>query len=107
HAPLNSESSKPGPPNDWPSLGAVVRRLRGNTGSLPAAMTLPERIINNPNNPWPGQDAGFLGRTADPWLLTCDPSAAGFQVPELGLPVEVPPLRFDDRRSLLGQVNRH
>src|SRR5262249_38085092 len=56
---------------------------------------------------WPGQNAGFLGRTADPWLMTCDPSAADFQVPGLGLPHEVSPLRLQARRSLLDQVNRH
>ncbi len=107
HQPLNFESAAPGAPNDWPSLGAVIKRLRGGTGHLPAAITLPERIINNPNNPWPGQTAGFLGRRYDPWLLTCDPSAADFQVPELSLADELPPLRFDQRRSLLEQVNRH
>jgi hypothetical protein len=107
HQPMNFESAPPGAPNDWPCLGAVVKRLRPAAGHLPAAVTLPERIINNPNNPWPGQTAGFLGRAADPWLLTCDPSAAAFRVPELTLPAELPPLRFDQRRSLLEQVNRH
>jgi hypothetical protein len=107
HQPTNSENSKPGPPNDWPCLGAVVKRLRGGKGHLPAAVTLPEHIWNTGNLTWPGQDAGWLGRAADPWLLTCDPSAANFQVPALGLPAEVPPLRFRGRQSLLAQVNRH
>lgn len=105
HAPLNSESARPGPPNDWPCFGAVVKRLRRHPGDLPAAITLPERIINNPNNPWPGQDGGFLGRGADPWLLTCDPAASAFRIPALTLPEELPPRRFDGRRSLLDQVN--
>jgi hypothetical protein len=39
--------------------------------------------------------------------MTCDPSRADFQVPELGLPCEVPPLRLSGRQSLLEQVNRH
>jgi uncharacterized protein (DUF1501 family) len=107
HQPLNSESSRPGAPNDWPCFGAMVRRLRREHGLLPAAVTLPDRIVNNPNNPWPGQDGGFLGRSADPWLLSCDPAAAEFRVPELSLPAEMPPLRFDQRRSLLAQVDRH
>jgi hypothetical protein len=106
HQPTNFESGRPGAPNDWPCLGAVVKRLRSGPGHLPAAITLPEQIINNPNNPWPGQNAGFLGRAADPWLLTCDPSAADFQIPELSLPPELPPVRFDGRRSLLEEVNR-
>ncbi|HJZ54331.1 MAG TPA: DUF1501 domain-containing protein, partial [Gemmataceae bacterium] len=30
HSPLNAENVNPGPPNDWPTLGALVRRLRGD-----------------------------------------------------------------------------
>src|SRR5262249_54036397 len=75
--------------------------------SLPAAITLPEQFIGNnlvvPN----GQNAGFLGRKSDPWLLTCDPSASEFQVPAFALSEEVSPLRLDDRRSLVQQVNQH
>jgi hypothetical protein len=110
HQPTNSENSKPGAPNDWPCAGAVVKHLRqrdGRAGGLPAAVTLPENIWNTGHLVWPGQDAGWLGRGADPWLLTCDPSRPDFQVPELGLGRDVPPLRFQGRRSLLREVNRH
>jgi hypothetical protein len=64
-------------------------------------------MISNANIVAIGQDAGFLGRSADPWLLACDPSAPGFGVPELDLRTDVPPLRLDGRRSLLQQVNAH
>jgi hypothetical protein len=111
HQPINVENSKPGAPNNWPCIGAMIRKLRQADGSrvrdLPDAITLPEHIWNTGGITWPGQDAGFLGRAADPWLLTCDPSRADFQVPELGLPGEVPPLRLRGRQSLLDQVNRH
>jgi hypothetical protein len=107
HQPTNSENSKPGAPNDWPCLGGVVKHLRPGNGSLPAAVTLPEHIWNTGMIPWPGQNAGFLGRGADPWLLLCDPSQPGYQIAELGLPSDVPPLRFRGRQSLLTQVNRH
>jgi hypothetical protein len=107
HQPIGVENAKPGAPNDWPCLGAVVRRLHGERGGLPAAVTFPEQAANDGNLTWPGQDAGFLGRTADPWLITCDPSAPKFEIPGLTLPGEVPALRFDGRRTLLDQVNRH
>jgi hypothetical protein len=107
HQPLNSENAKPGAPNDAPCLGALVRRLRPARGSLPASITLPEHIWNTGGISWPGQDAGWLGRTADPWLLHCDPNAPAFQVPGTGLPEEVPPVRLQERQSLLEQVNRH
>lgn len=107
HQPTNTENSQVGAPNDWPCLGAVVRRLRRNPGQLPAAVTVPEHLWNTGGIVWPGQNAGWLGRTYDPWLLTCNPNAADFQVPELGLAAEVPPLRLQGRQSLLEAVNRH
>jgi hypothetical protein len=107
HQPLNNEVVKQGPPNDAPGIGGVIRHLYRGTCPLPPAITLPEQFIGNnlvvPN----GQNAGFLGRKADPWLLTCDPSAADFQVPALDLSSEVAPLRFDERHSLLQHVNQH
>jgi Protein of unknown function (DUF1501) len=106
HQPTNSENAKPGAPNDWPCVGAVVKKLRPARGSLPAAVTLPEHIWNTGGISWPGQDGGFLGRAADPWLIHCDPSSPDFQVPGVGLPAEVPPLRLEGRHSLLEQVNR-
>src|SRR5436305_3259916 len=107
HQPMQVENAKPGAPNDWPSMGAVVRKVLQPQCSLPAAATLPEQAANDGNLTWPGQDAGFLGRSADPWLLHCDPSSPNFEMPGLGLPAEVPPLRFDARRLLLEQVNGH
>src|SRR5437868_3718673 len=79
HQPMNSENANPGAPNNHPSLGAVVRRLHRGAGGLPASVTLPHRIFNTDGSVWPGQDAGFLGRGADPWLFTCQPAAADFR----------------------------
>jgi hypothetical protein len=107
HLPLNVENALPAKPNDWPCLGAVVKSLHRGNGTLPSAITLPEHIWNDGAKPWPGQDAGFLGRNADPWLIHCDPTTSGFQIPGLGLPEGVPALRLDERRGLLDQVNRH
>jgi len=93
--------------NDWPCVGAMVNRLSPPRRGLPNVVTLPEQIINNPNDPWPGQTAGFLGRAWDPWLITCDPSKPNFALNEVAPPPDISPLRFDERRSLLEQVNRH
>jgi hypothetical protein len=106
HAPVGAENAKPGKPNDWPSLGALVRSVMPGRAGLPASITLPEQSANDGNLTWPGQDAGFLGRAADPWLLTCDPSAPAFTIDGLGLPADVGVARFDQRRSLLTQVNQ-
>lgn len=107
HVPQNQENAKPGTPNDWPCTAAIVRSLRGDRNSLPGAIRLPEEIWNTGRLVWPGQDAGWLGDAADPWLIHCDPNEAAFQVPDLALPADLPPLRVDRRRDLLASVSQH
>jgi hypothetical protein len=106
HQPKNAENGPPGFPNNWPCVAAVVKHLVSDRGSLPASVRLPEEIWNTGRLVWPGQDAGWLGHTADPWYLLCDPNAASFQISDLALPKEVPPVRLDQRRSLLEAVNQ-
>ena len=106
HAPQNVENANPGAPNDWPFLGSLVQHASPPGGDLPACVRLPHRIFNTDNSVWPGQDAGFLGRTADPWLFRCEPAAPNFQIPEFTLPVEISTERLVRRGSLLEGVNR-
>ena len=105
HIPRNRENALPGAPNDWPSLGALVRTQRSDKSGMPSSITLPRHIANVGEKVWPGQDGGFLGRRVDPWLLTCDPSSEDFQIPDLALPQEVSDIRLDRRLSLLNQIN--
>jgi uncharacterized protein (DUF1501 family) len=105
HVPKNFENANPGFPNDHPHVGAVVRRLRPAGGSLPGAIRLPNRIFNTDGSVWPGQDAGFLGRKADPWLLSCRPADADYRVEEFTLDVDMADDRFSCRRSLLEKLN--
>ena len=105
HIPLSQESVVSKAPNLAPSLGAIVRQLRPDSGHLPAAITLPKHIANVGEIVWPGQGGGILGHQYDPWLLTCDPSAVGFEIPELALRTETPAARFQQRRSLLSQLD--
>lgn len=106
HAPKNFENALPGAPNDWPSMAAVVRHLKGDASSLPGSIRLPEEIWNTGRILWPGQDAGWLGNHADPWLITCDPNQADFRVPAISLPAEINPLRFQEREQLRELMNR-
>jgi Protein of unknown function (DUF1501) len=105
HAPMNFENANPGPPNDYPTIGAIVRKLERTTSGLPASVTLPHRIFNTDGSVWPGQDAGFLGRSTDPWLLNCKPADPDFRVNEFSLGVDVSAARLLDRQALLGKVN--
>jgi hypothetical protein len=108
HAPMNAENVNPGPPNDWPTLGALVDACRPEHAAspLPAAVRLPHRIFNTDGSVWPGQDSGFLGRQVDPWLFTCTPGAAPFQIPGFSLAADLPPFRLGDRHALLRQLDR-
>jgi hypothetical protein len=105
HAPMNSENANPGFPNDYPNMGGVVRRFLPAQCALPTAIRLPNRIFNTDGSVWPGQDAGFLGRTADPWLMSCAPGDKDFRIPEFSLNVDVNDRRMAERRSLLERVN--
>lgn len=106
HSPTNFENANPGPPNDSPALGALVGRLREPRGGMPAAVTLPHRISNTDGSVWPGQDAGLLGRSRDPWLLNAEPTPAGLRVREVDLPADLDPSRIGRRRDLLDRLAR-
>jgi hypothetical protein len=93
--------------NDWPSMGAVVKHLRPGRGVLPAAVTLPETLYNNPHVVWPGQNAGFLGRASDPWMVECVMASQALRSPQLTLSDDLAPLRLDGRRSLLSGLDQH
>ena len=62
-------------------------------GAMPASVTLPHRIFNTDGSVWPGQDAGFLGRSADPWLLNASQTPEGYRVREIDLPADLDPAR--------------
>ena len=117
HQPMQVENANPGPPNDWPTLGALVQALsppsRGTrnrsgerSGFLPASIRLPHRIFNTDGSVWPGQDSGFLGRPADPWLFTCQPGDPQFRIPEFSLDSQIAPPRLHGRHGLLERLDR-
>ena len=107
HQPMNREGANPGPPNDWPTFAAAVQYLRRATPHvLPPAIRLPHHIFNTDQSVWPGQDSGFLGVPADPWLFRCQPASPNFEVPEFQLLRDVPATRFSRRRELLVEFDR-
>ena len=105
HAPQNRENANPGPPNDWPTIGAVVQHLSQEERIMPPAVRLPHHIYNTDGSVWPGQDSGWLGHAADPWLLNCEPASENSSVAEFELAADVSLDRFAGRRSLLDQID--
>jgi hypothetical protein len=86
-------------PNDWPTIGSIVKRLK-TSGKVPfPAVQLPEPTIANPDILLPGQNAGFMGREWDPEIFRCDPSAAEFHVDGSGLQADISLQRLSIRNS--------
>lgn len=93
-------------PDDWPTLGSIVKMLKPST-SLPfSSVMLPESIIANPNVFLPGQNGGFLGHRWDPEVFKCDPSAPGFRIDDYSPLDDVPSTRLAARRDLLQQFDK-
>ena len=91
HSPMNMENANPGAPNNWPSFAAMIAPSRERTTPrCPSAVRLPHQIFNTDGSIWPGQDAGFLGRTIDPWMFRCQPASPDFRIPEFTLPTDLP-----------------
>jgi len=94
-------------PNDHPSLGALVSRLRPRSNAFPPAVTLPRwnRFLDLPNE-YAGETAGFLGKSHDPWLVRSNENGQEFDVAGVELPSGVTLARLDSRRDLLAAVDR-
>ena len=75
-----------------PHAGCALAYLRGRKTDLPAHVLLPEPMGRTGGSLSHGQDAGFLGKAHDPFVLMADPSKPNFKVPDL-----LPPAA--DRRS--------
>lgn len=85
---------------DTPHAGCAMTFLRGARNELPSHIILPEAMGPTGGNMPHGQDAGFLGKAYDPFVLNADPSQAKFKVPDLLPPAEIGEARVDRRRKL-------
>lgn len=83
-----------------PHAGCALAYLRGQKTDLPAHVILPEPMGPTGGNMPHGQDAGFLGKAHDPFVLSADPSRPNFQVPDLLPPEQIGEARLDRRRRL-------
>src|SRR5205814_5487411 len=83
-----------------PHVGCVLGYLKGRKTDLPPHVVLPEKMGPTGGNLPHGQEAGFLGKQHDPFVLNADPSAKDFRVPDLLPPTDLPAVRTDRRRKL-------
>ena len=89
-------------PDNFPPFGAVLARLRPSGRPLPDFVQTPDWMSNN-GSFLPGQGAGFLGASCEPFLAG-DPSRPGYKIPGLDLPAELSMERVGRRRSLMDAV---
>src|SRR6266487_3304536 len=83
-----------------PHTGCALEYLKGRRNELPANVILPEVMGPTGGNLPHGQDAGFLGKALDPFVLNADPSQKDFKVPDLLPPSEIGEARLQRRREL-------
>jgi hypothetical protein len=98
----------PASPQDMPSLGSVVSRLRPSDGPVFSYVTLGD-LRHLGNNDSMGQNAGCLGKAFDPFTVPFSRPVNG--VLDLGgvasVLAEASVQRLDGRRVLLGQMDRN
>jgi hypothetical protein len=82
-----------------PHMGCVLSKLRGPKGDVPAHVLLPRPIGNTGGNMPHGQDAGYLGKQFDPFVLNADPSQPNFEVPDMLPPDYMSAVRVGRRRN--------
>jgi hypothetical protein len=83
-----------------PHAGCALEFLKGRKNELPAHIVLPETMGPTGGNMPHGQDAGFLGKAYDPFVLNADPSTPGFKVPDLLPPAEIGEARLQRRKEM-------
>jgi len=91
---------------EFPHMGCVLSKLKGPNGDVPAHVLMPHPIGNTGGNMPHGQNAGFLGKTYDPFVLNADPSDPNFKVPDMLPPDYLSALRVDRRKNWREMVDR-
>ncbi len=93
--------------DDFPGPGAVLNYLQHDTPNVPRSVSLPNWLsIPGPSNRMPGQYAGWLGSSYDPFLIEGDPNQTPYNPLSLKLPDGFTAGRFGRRLDLLGQLDR-
>lgn len=95
--------------SQWPHMGSVLSRLGRGRGALPPFVSMRPKLENDVPRfveQSQGQFAGWLGAMHDPLTIDHDPSRPDYRVAEMTLQPDLSPARLDDRRKLLGQLDR-
>ena len=93
-------------PDDPPHLGSIVAKSLGWRRRLPPFVSLP-RLFEAPpvDGIWAGQNAGFLGRRYDPFVIRGEKQTAEFTAGAVELPPDMNMRRLSERQVLLRKLN--
>jgi Protein of unknown function (DUF1501) len=94
---------------DWPTYGSVLGWLGRGRGPLPPFVSMMPIVPNGAPRfveESHGQDAGWLGPMHHPMRINADASKPDYQVADFSLHADVSAVRTDDRRRLLGDLDR-
>ena len=86
-----------------PAYGSIVDRLSPSKKGVPTFVAFPHVIADGSTTP--GQHASFLGKGNDPLLITQDPNADDFRLPELSLPDTLSASRLASRREIMKLID--
>jgi hypothetical protein len=90
---------------EHPHVGSTLGFIKGNRGGMPAHVLMPRPIGRTGGNLPHGQNAGYLGRQYDPFVLNADPADPNFQVPDLLPPAYLTPVRVDRRQQMQAAID--
>jgi hypothetical protein len=90
---------------EHPHAGCVLGYLKGRRGEVPAHVLIPRPIGALGGNLPHAQNAGYLGKQYDPFVLNADPSDPHFKVPDLLPPDYISNVRADRRQRMRQAVD--
>jgi hypothetical protein len=90
---------------EHPHMGCVLGYLKSQRGEVPAHVLIPKPIGRTGGNLPHGQNAGYLGKQYDPFVLNADPSDPKFKVPDLLPPDYISSVRAERRQKLRDAVD--
>ena len=89
---------------EHPHAGCVLGYLKGQRGEVPAHVLMPRPIGRTGGNLPHGQNAGYLGKQYDPFVLNADPADPKFKVPDLLPPDYISAVRAERRQKMRDAV---
>src|SRR5436190_13365423 len=90
---------------EHPHAGCVLTYLKGQRGDVPGHVLLPRPIGRTGGNLPHGQNAGYLGKQHDPFILDADPNDKHFKVPDLLPPEYISAVRAGRRQKMRQAVD--